>query len=310
VITLKVYADESADETGSRVFTVAAVVGTDDEWAEAMRHWLRRTRGLPFHANKCEFQHAKTDPSKHEENLALYRDLTTILVESHLVGLAVSLDLQSRAQCMPEVPAGIGYHKCFMDVLLNLGQIARKFNEDPNESQDAHLEFIFASRAESDGAAGTVYSMFRELPEWADTSIFGGNISFERAALEPRLEVADLLAREAMKELDRKISQARREPRKSFQALNAAGKFVLIERDRAYCEQWRDRVNSEQSQADREDYKKWLVATKRIQNRKPHDNLTNRALFYGWLENRDARAKRGVADKAAGRGPAKSDKGN
>ena len=37
-----------------------------------------------------------------------------------------------------------------------------------------------------------------------------------------------------------------------------------------------------------EDYKKWLVDTKRIQNGQPHDNMTNRALFYAWLEKRDA----------------------
>ena len=69
MITLKLYGDESADETKSRGFSVAGVFGTEDEWAEAMREWLRRTRGLEFHGNKCESEYAKTDRVKHEENL-------------------------------------------------------------------------------------------------------------------------------------------------------------------------------------------------------------------------------------------------
>lgn len=292
MVTLKFYGDESADATSSRVFSVAGVIGTDDEWAEAMRPWLRRTRGLAFHANKCESQFAKTDHEKHEENLKLYRDLTVILAESHLVGIAVSLDIKSRDECLPGIPKDFGYYKCLTDVLVNLGQITRDFNAHPNEPEDAKVEFTFASRVESDGTAGTIYGMFRTLPEWVDTSIFEAKVCFQAAAKEPRLEVADLLTREAMKEVDRKLTQSARPQRRSFQALDKTGKFIWIERDRAYCERWRDQVNSEQGKADLEDYKRWLVDTKRVQNGQPHDNMANRALFYGWLEKRDALAKK------------------
>jgi hypothetical protein len=85
VATLKFYGDESADATKSRAFAVAAVLGTEDEWADAMRGWLRRTRGLPFHANKCESEFVRDpDTDKHKENLRLYKDLTIILAESWL----------------------------------------------------------------------------------------------------------------------------------------------------------------------------------------------------------------------------------
>src|SRR2546425_12783756 len=53
-VTLKVFGDESADETRSRVFAVAGVIGSEAEWQLAMRDWLRRTRGMSFHANECE----------------------------------------------------------------------------------------------------------------------------------------------------------------------------------------------------------------------------------------------------------------
>lgn len=37
VVTVKMYGDESADETKSRVFAIAGVVGTEDEWLLAER---------------------------------------------------------------------------------------------------------------------------------------------------------------------------------------------------------------------------------------------------------------------------------
>src|ERR1700730_5734373 len=94
MFTVKAFGDESADATRSRVFAVAAVLGTEDVWADTMRQWLRRTRGLPFHANKCESEYANhLDRQKHPDNLKLYADLTNILAESRLIGISVALDL-------------------------------------------------------------------------------------------------------------------------------------------------------------------------------------------------------------------------
>jgi hypothetical protein len=292
VITLKFFGDESADETKSRVFAVAIVAGTEDEWTRPEREWLRRNRGLEFHANKCESEYARhPDRQKHVDNLKRYRDLTTILAESHLVGLSVALDLKSQRECLPGVHRDTGYYKCFSDVIANCARMANAFNNDHDQHDEVRLEFAFDSRTESDGTARTIYAMFRDSPEWADSSIFDVNVSFE-AEPNPRLEMADLLAREAMKELDRKITHVRPEPGKSYQALDGSGKFIWIEHDRAYCERWRDKVKSPESEADLQDYKKWLVDTKRVQNGRLADNPTNRVLFYAWLEKRDASTKR------------------
>src|SRR5437762_3770752 len=89
IVTLKGFGDESADRHQERVFAVAAVFGTEDEWELGLREWLRRTRGLPFHATDCE---AVFGPER-EASLRLYRDLTQILAKSHLVGFAVALNL-------------------------------------------------------------------------------------------------------------------------------------------------------------------------------------------------------------------------
>jgi hypothetical protein len=65
----------------------------------------------------------------------------------------------------------------------------------------------------------------------------------------PELEMADLLAREAMKELDRTLTGARPEARRSYHELRDAPidgtrKFIFQNRDREYCERWRDVVTS------------------------------------------------------------------
>jgi hypothetical protein len=298
VFTLKLYGDESADETRSRVFAVGAVFGTEDEWALAIREWLRRTRGRKFHANKVESEYAR-DPAtqKHKDNLALYKDLTTILAESHIVGLSVALDLASLNRCLPGTPPETAYCKCFTDILRNTAEMARRL---PGEESESTFEYVFDSRLETDGTASQIYQVYRKLPEWRDTAIFDSKVTFEGGD-EPRLEMADLLAREAMKELDRQITGARPKPRRSYEALRDAtmggiNKFIFINRDSDYCESWRDQVNGPQGQADRSAYEKWLIDTGNVQNGHAHDTQANRIRFYAWLERRDQRSVSTSAD--------------
>jgi hypothetical protein len=291
---LNVYADESAND-GRSVFAVAAVVGTEDEWAVAIREWLRRTRGLPFHAAKCESEHARNpDRGPHSENLRLYRDLTTILAVSHLVGISIALDVESQRQLLPGTPTDLAYYKCFTDLIVNCARMARQYNAERKEPDEAvTLRFTFESRRESDGTAGAIYSVFQNVPAWADASIFDTPIAFDTKS-NPRLEAADLLAREAMKEFDRKLTNVRPEPRRSFQTLERSGRFRWVEYDHTYCQEWRKRVDSVEGQADFKDYKRWLANTGRVQDGNPHDNMANRALFYSWVEKRDALARSGV----------------
>lgn len=287
IVTLKLYGDESADETQDRVFAVAGVVGSDDEWAGPVREWLRRTRGRIFHANRCESEYVRHhDRQKHKDNLKLYEDLTKILAGSGLVGFAVALDLRSHRELFPNVLPGVPYFKCLTDLLGAAGRTARRFNAHPDEPTDVRLEFTFASRLESDGTAGTLYTTFRNQPEWAESAIFGPRIAFDPGPC-PRLEMADLLAREAMKELDRKVTNAGREPRRSFRALAETGRFKFIERDRAHCELWNKAVEDAGAEGLVRQYHDWLLQTRRVQNGRPHDNMTNRARFFARYENKE-----------------------
>jgi hypothetical protein len=113
---LSLYCDESADERQELVWTFAAAIGSEDEWAALEHVWRCRTDGREFHANtESEFSpHGRApDAVRHSERLALYRDLTTILNESHVAGFCVSLDLQAYEQTFGTGIEDIGYYSCF-----------------------------------------------------------------------------------------------------------------------------------------------------------------------------------------------------
>ena len=87
----------------------------------SIREWLRRTKGLPFHAKQCESEFANhSDRQKHKDNLKLYEDLTKLLAANSLIGIAVTLDLPSLRKSMPRLLPDIAYYKCFMDVIHTL----------------------------------------------------------------------------------------------------------------------------------------------------------------------------------------------
>ena len=296
VVTIKGFGDESADATKQQVFAVAAVFGTDDEWALAIREWLRRTRGLPFHATDCESQYANdSDPQKHKDALRLYYDLTQILARSHLVGFSVALNLDAYRRIIgTNVVADWAYYKALADVIGFAAMTARGFNEHPEFAEDVRLEFTFDSRLESNGTAGTMYTMLASSSDWAETGIFDTKIQFEGGpGKTPRLEMADLLARESMKELERKITKARPKMRGARLALEETQKFRFFERGEDDWNRLKSYVEQPESTALMNGFEEWLIKKGQI-NGKGQTVLTidSWCRYLAWVDNRDAIAKR------------------
>lgn len=289
--TLKAFGDESADAKKARVFAVAAVFGTEDEWGLAIRQWLMRTRGLPFHATDCETYHP--DKAFHDARLDLYRDLTQILATSNLVGFAVALNLASYREIFKVGPPDWAYFKALADVIGAAASKAKHFNGLGND-ESARLEFTFDSRLESHGTAGTMYTALASQPEWAESGIFDTQIHFDGGSgKSPRLEMGDLLAREAMKELDRKITNARPKKRGARIALEETNKFHFIERDREYWEALRTMVEKPESLELMKQWDGWLLAGARTNHDgTPARTMNNWFLFNAWLDNKDAITKK------------------
>lgn len=228
-----VYGDESMDEKKERVCAVAAVVGTEAMWMALEERWLARTKGIPFHAKDCDTNPGRGDYANcsHEENTGLYRDLTQLLVDSQVMGFASTYDIAAQREVFPlpfEPPV---YYQPFVDVLEHMFRFAGR--------QEEIAKFTFDSRVESEHNAGLLYAHLREdNPNWRDR--FADEISFVSSRSSPRVQVADLFAREAMKALDNQVGPVKRQIRGSWKALRETNRFVVRNYSTDYFQNLKD----------------------------------------------------------------------
>ena len=269
---LSVFGDESTDENQQRVFAVAGVIGSDEQWEHLEQLWVNRTGGIPFHANDCDSDRGSYAATPHAGNKALYRDLTVLLAESGLGGYGFAVDLIALRQVFPDAP-DIAYYKCFLEVLQKMRNCAAYNGES--------VKFTFDSRMESEHNTGLLYGMFRGSSEWSH--ILFPFVGFAVSRELPEIQVADLFARETMKALDNIIGPVKRPPRKSMQALLATGRFDA----EAVSTDWFIGLKRKMPTLEREagmsegQYRTWL-AGHRLQH-----NTTNMFRYLQWCENRD-----------------------
>lgn len=279
IMILSVFGDESSDERQERVFTVSGVCGTSAEWSLAIKEWMQITKGEEFHASDWE------TAGRHDEYCALAESLGRGIV----AGFTVSLDLISFSEIFPNRLRDTGYYQCFSKILdvytSNAAQWNNRVAADPSCGDPSfELEFTFDHRKASQGNAGTLYASFVKQPEWKDANILNRKVSFD-CRTNPRIQIADLVAREAMKELDRKISTPGLKKRKQLVYLERRGAFKFVELDRNYCLCLREQL---QKNDDEPGYWEWLRRTRRVQHGKPHDNYGNRFSYYIYLLQKEA----------------------
>jgi len=225
---LLVYGDESMDQTQDRVCAVAGVIGTEDQWNWIEPIWIDRTGGIPFHANDCEGNWedfaAKDGEDRNEavqRNKDLYRDLTILLAKSGLGGFASVIDLAAQRRAFPSPYDPPLYYQGLMDVI----EAMRNAAADRNDI----AKITFDNRKESQFNASVVYAYLQESGLYWSNHL-DSKIEFESSRKNPRIQVADLFAREAMKKLDNAlVAPAGKDPRvrRSWEALNATRHFEV-----------------------------------------------------------------------------------
>ncbi|SPE17929.1 hypothetical protein SBA5_120005 [Candidatus Sulfotelmatomonas gaucii] len=216
-IMLLVYGDESFDAGKERVCAVVGVVGTPELWVELENKWKARNGTIPFHAVDCWWGRGDYENIPREQSQALYIDLVNMLADSGLGGFASVLDLAAqRATFAPPTFNPPVYYQSFMTVLEKMRNAA--------ENRNDFAELTFDSRLESNHNAGLIYAYLRESnPQWKER--LASKISFECSHDNPRIQVADLFAYEAMKDLDNQIGPQKRPTRKSWEVLTATNHF-------------------------------------------------------------------------------------
>jgi hypothetical protein len=221
-------------------------------WSKLQEAWLLRTNGIAFHAKDCESDQGDYRTTSHAENQSLYRDLTTFVAESGLCGWSFAIDLTAQRQVFPDAP-DLAYYKGFTEVVEAMNRFATHYGQD--------VSLTFDSRRESNFNAGFLHQMFRG----AKTIGPSGDepLRFASAHDEPRLQVADLVAREAMKALDNQVGPKKRPPRKSWMALYATERFVIDVVGLSWFESLKEQLPRmrQELQLDEQGYSEWLRET-------------------------------------------------
>jgi hypothetical protein len=274
-VVISIFGDESSDESHERVFSVSGLVGTDDEWAEAEALWIKATRAEEFHA--AEWEHAK--------RFGDYKAATQALIASHVAGIAMSMDLAAYRSVIPDQLPDAGYYACFTKLITGMSREWHLWNErsvrnpEGGEPLVTEVRFTFDHRRQSASNAGRIYAAFKDIEKPERSKLLGADVSFD-SRKNPRIQMADLVAREAMKDLDRRVAPKSYSKRKSMIALEESGHFKFIEFHRDYFE----RLAAYVAEIDRNEdflrrYRQWLTDTGRTQNGHFHDTWPNRVAF-------------------------------
>lgn len=273
-----VFGDESHDPKQERVFAVAGVIGTQEEWDALEIKWKDQSKGKIIHSADLESDRGAFEGIPHKQNLQLYRDLVTILSESPLMGYACVMDLDAYNTYFPDTLEYVGYMHCFIRVIEHFGKLISILL--PRE-ENHRANFIFDANLKSQHAAFDLFELYRLRKDWEYSQYFG-KISADNIE-SVGIQVADLFTRESMKHGDNHFNKLGRMTRKSFIKLTEGHKFKVDFFERGYWEGYKKAFPDieKQSGLSRNDYAKWLHENGLA------DNLPNKTHFFIQINTED-----------------------
>ncbi len=269
---LSVYADDSTDEEQRRVFALAGVMGTKEEWNELEHKWAARTGGVPFHATDCESGWGVYRDIPEEERRALYKDLTNLLAGTNMLGYGIAIDLVAHSDVMKDPAKDAPYFFCFHQVIAQF--IMRTRQMIPQQK----VKFTFDINQKVRYNVGVLYDWLTKHEEYKDvTSYVDREISFETRKIVG-IQVVDLFAFETMKRLDNTIGPTRRSKRVSLEVLQNTGRFQVQCMRKTDFESFRSHFSEQRISTDNKQYKEWLSKNHCI------DTTENRTRYLMYLD--------------------------
>jgi hypothetical protein len=257
------FGDESSDETKSRVFAVAAIVGSKEDWEAFRSKWAERMGGKVFHASDCESGRKDFFGMEKPEIDSLLEDLTKILADSKLMGYGYAIDLAAyrsvASSVLKEFP-DMPYYHCFLRTVVYITDLASTFI--PRD----RVEFTFDQHKVTQYNAGLLYEW---ITQFRDDMV--EKISFATRR-EPGVQAADLWVREVMKRAD---SHLRREPayvRPYLKTLLGTNRFKAKLSSAEEMAETYDQITTDTGELE-EEFHSWISANRLI------DNLSNRFRF-------------------------------
>jgi hypothetical protein len=196
-----------------------------------------------------------------------------LIARSKLVGHCAVLSLEDYRAAFPSDLSDAPYYWCFSDVVRALGEVA--YLSVPREP----IEFTFDQNPEREYNAALLYDYAANLSESPLREVFADKVSFATRRTVG-IQVADLIAGEAMKNLDNRIGPIRRPVRLSKKTLYATRRFTFVYFRRTGFENLKQRfARMSVRGATLMEYRQWL-STKRLK-----DSITNRSRYTGRSPN-------------------------
>ena len=194
---LVAYGDDSADSRKETVFSVGVVLGSPAQWVKFKSRWVERNGGIPFHATDCESGWGDYRGKDRDIRTRLYRDLVAMLAEGELFGFAAAVNIKDFRKAYPtEKTQELAYYMCLADVLARCAALG--YITMPPQK----IGLTFDRNFDRDPSIADWYAYLGELTEWEFHSHLGDRVTFANYREEPGVQVADLLAREAMKHME------------------------------------------------------------------------------------------------------------
>ena len=181
------------------------------------RFWKKRLGDLIFHAADCESGHKDFKNLSKAERRTLYHDLITIFLKSKLIAAAGAIAVAEYHDVFPRDFEHSPYLWLFSDIILEMAQLA--YVSIPRE----RIAVTFDRHPSIMHNASLQYDFIRRSPDQKIVHLLDDTVAFATHQTVG-IQVADLIAREAMKRLDDDLLRKQR-VRGSFVAIRESRRF-------------------------------------------------------------------------------------
>jgi hypothetical protein len=265
---LTAYADDSSDKERT-VLAIGCLWGLKSIWTAFKEEW-GRLNPIPFHATDCESGFGDFAGISPEQNRNTYRQNAELLAGSRLYGISFAIDSAYFRGSIDNLPEDHEYYVCLGRLLRTIAALG-KLHKTPYS-----VHMIYDQHADREFTAGFLYDCIRKQSSFKPLfEHLNGNLEFADYRVDSGVQVADLLAREAMKDFLNQLAGSPRARRKSFVCLDNTHRFKWETITRAEIDEIRGAEMTPAISADiRDSYRKWMT-----ENRRSRDTMSSRLHF-------------------------------
>ena len=207
-MVLKGYFDDSGDEKRKRFSAVGGLVGGPPQWSHFEKRWSVATYELkePFHATDCEAQKGCCEGWSIQKSAALMKQLTGIVKETGLGPFGAIVPVPEYRDIFPNGHKDDPYFLALKQTIINMAYLCRL------ASVEGFIDSVTIIHEEGHTSARAfqIYRDLKAVGTWDDSKyLVGFAVGSKRLN---GLQGADLIAREAFKHADNRLTRRTRKP--------------------------------------------------------------------------------------------------